>query len=571
MESGRPLGDSPLLGLLPPRLQDELVEAGEALDLPAQEWLFREGDPGDRLYAIVSGRVRIVAERDGDPRILTTLGPGAVLGELAVRTGAPRSASAQAVRDTSLLEIDGARFADLLRRDPELGVGLARALAERLQRGGSMEPSHAPVSVVTVAVPTDGSADRLWGALRAAFDEMGSTAAVSGPQDSWADPGTWGSHLGELERRHAFVLLRADLDGSVWSGFCMRQADRVVVVAGGAAPPTLVPGADVVFLDTPSSADVDSWTGPTRARTHHVLPPDAPLDEAAARIARRLTGRSLGMVLSGGGARAFAHIGVLEVFGAEGIGPDRLGGTSMGAFVSAMAALGRTPEEMIEICDTELARRAPFSDYTFPRYALIRARRAATMLKRLFGEIEVEQLALPLFTVSADLVSSRMIIHRTGPVFEAVGASMAIPGLAPPVARHHGLLVDGGVLNNLPVDVMVEAEPGPVLAVDVMRRLEATEGTDAQELLPTILETLSRATVLGSVNRAEANRELADVLIAPDVQDVPLRGFRRLHDAVDAGRRAAEAALAAGAKEKLERALREPVAAASEPATLSAG
>jgi NTE family protein len=237
----------------------------------------------------------------------------------------------------------------------------------------------------------------------------------------------------------------------------------------------------------------------------------------------------------------------------ENIVIDRFGGTSMGAFVAAMAALGLQPDAMVETCNRELARRAPFSDYTFPRHALIRARRAASMLRRVFGDGAIEQLSWPLFTVSADLLSSRMVVHRTGSIIEAVGSSMAIPGLAPPVLRRSELLVDGGVLNNLPIDVMVEDEPGPVVAVDVMRRLEGDDPSASPDaLLPTILETLSRATVLGSVKRAEANRALADLLITPDVQDISLRGFRHLERAVEAGRRSAEEALAAGGKEALE-------------------
>ena len=114
------------------------------------------------------------------------------------------------------------------------------------------------------------------------------------------------------------------------------------------------------------------------------------------------------------------------------------------------------------------------------------------MLRRLFGELALEQLARPLYTVSADLLSSRMVVHRTGSIVDTVGASMAIPGLAPPVSRESQLLVDGGVLNNLPVDVMVADESGPVIAVDVMRRLDAADVDVAQgPLLPTIVETLA--------------------------------------------------------------------------------
>jgi NTE family protein len=174
------------------------------------------------------------------------------------------------------------------------------------------------------------------------------------------------------------------------------------------------------------------------------------------------------------------------------------------------------------------------------------------MLRRLFGERTLEQLTLPLFTISADMLSARLVIHRTGPLWEAVGASMAIPGLAPPVSHQTQLLIDGGVLNNLPVDIMAADEPGPIVAVDVMRRIDPDElAHSARASVPTILETLSRATVLGSVERAETNRELASVVIVPDVQHISLRDFRQLRGAIDAGRAAAEKALADGGKDVL--------------------
>jgi NTE family protein len=234
-----------------------------------------------------------------------------------------------------------------------------------------------------------------------------------------------------------------------------------------------------------------------------------------------------------------------------------------------MVALGWPPEKVLEVCRTEVMQRAPFSDYTVPRHALIRARRAESMLRRLFGESTLEALPRSLFTVSADLLSGEMVVHREGGVVEAVGASMAIPGVAPPVAHGAHLLIDGGVLNNLPIDLMVESEPGPVVAVDVMRRIDLDElKSSARHPLPTILETLSRATVLGSVDRARANRGLAQVVITPDVQHVPLRDFRHLDTAVDAGRRAAEDALAAGGREALVAAF---ASGASAPAAIPAG
>ena len=230
----------------------------------------------------------------------------------------------------------------------------------------------------------------------------------------------------------------------------------------------------------------------------------------------------------------------------------------MGSFIAAMAAAGWKPGEIRDRCHEELVRRSPFNDYTVPRVALIRSRKAARMLERLFGELTIEELAKPLFTVSADLLSSRLVIHRRGSVIEAVGASMSIPGLAPPLPHSGRLLVDGGVLNNLPVDAMADAAEGPIVAVDVVRRLEPSAG--AEPALPSIMETLSRATVLGSVERAERNRDLALLVLSPEVQDIPLRDFRALDRAIEAGRAATRRALDDGGRDAILAAVSSPVA-----------
>ena len=535
MDERVPLGDASLLGALPPRVQRELLTVAEHVRLPAQEWLFREGEAADRLYLVTSGRLRVVVERDGEPRVARLVGPGATIGELGVLTGAPRSASVQAVRDSELLELESGRFLDLLAHDQELSVGLATALARQLQESGGLAEPDTPPTVFTVAPAPGVDVRPFWRELCKAFGSVGPTVAVERLNSE-----DWGPELVELESRHMCVLLLAGAHDDEWSRFCLRQADRVLLVATEPPPRSLRPpdGCDVAFLGTPTAATVAAWREAAAPRAHHVVPAGDRV--AAQRVARRLAGRSLGLVLSGGGARALAHVGVIEVLARRGLAVDRVGGTSMGAFVAAMVACGWSPDRILDVCRTEVAQRAPFSDYTLPRHALIRARRAESMLRRVFGDATVEELPLPLFTVSADLLSARMVVHRDGSLVEAVGASMAIPGLAPPVSHGAQLLVDGGVLNNLPIDLMAADEPGPIVAVDVMRRIGDGNGTT----LPTILETLSRATVLGSVGRAEANRGLARILVTPDVQDIPLRDFRQLEQAIDAGRRAAETALA---------------------------
>ena len=231
-----PLAASPLLSALAPSVQDELLAAAETTRLPAQDWLFREGEPGDRLFVVRAGRLRVVAEEDGRSRVLRLLGPGAVLGELAVLTGAPRSASVQAVRDAELLEIDGERFQALLRQSPELGAGLATALAAQIQRGGTVEPAEAPTAVVAIAAVEGVADDQAWDELSRAFAALGDTVPLEESDAEGAEAWDWGRQLAELENEHDYVLLRAGLDGSEWARFCRRQADRVVVLTPAAQP-----------------------------------------------------------------------------------------------------------------------------------------------------------------------------------------------------------------------------------------------------------------------------------------------------------------------------------------------
>jgi predicted acylesterase/phospholipase RssA len=362
------------------------------------------------------------------------------------------------------------------------------------------------------------------------------------------------------EDENAHVLLVDEVGSGVWSDLCARQADRLLLVATAESPPpaAAAPDADLVILGPSSGAALCDLLDAVQPRAHHRLATTEPSDPGARRLARRLVGRALGVVLSGGGARGFAHIGALAELDADGIEVDRYGGCSMGSFIAAMAAAGWNPGDIRERCDEELVRRSPFNDYTIPRVALIRSRKAGRMFDRLFGDMTIEELAKPLFTVSADLLSSRLVIHRRGSVTEAVGASMSIPGLVPPLSRSGRLLVDGGVLNNLPIDAMADADEGPIVAVDVVRRLEAS--AEDEPALPSIMETLSRATVLGSVERAERNRDLALVVIAPDAQDIPLRDFRSLDRAIEAGRAATRLALDAGAREEIVAAVTAPVA-----------
>ena len=513
----------------------------------AGEVVIRQGDSADSLFLVRSGRLRVLVEQNDGPKAVRELGAGAAIGELALLTGSPRSATVQAVRDGELLELDTDVFHELLERDPGFAVAVARALAEQLQASGGLLPPSVRPSVMSVSgLGSVADAVAFAGRLAAAFGGFGPVALLSS-EDCGADRV---AALDRAEREHAFVVL-AGVGDEDWEAFCSRQSDRrVLLVANDASEPAKTPqDVDLVFAHGVARARIESLLDTMAPRAHHHL--DAGGSSASvARVARRLAGRALGVVLSGGGARGFAHIGAIAALREAGLAIDRVGGCSIGSFIGALHAMGLDAEEMRDRCREELVRRSPFNDYTLPRVSLIRSRKAARMFDRVFGDALMEELPIPFFTISADLLASRAVVHRRGSVFEAVGASMSIPGLVPPLSRPGRLLVDGGVLNNLPVDVMHADDEGPIVAVDVIRRLEELDASVTPSV-PSITETLSRATVLGSVERAERNRALADLVVTPDVQDVALREFSALDRAADAGYAAMRSALESGGAEKL--------------------
>jgi predicted acylesterase/phospholipase RssA len=528
-----------------------LVDAGTRVHLRAGAWLVRAGEAGDQLFVIESGRLEVVVVDGGTARRIRVLGPGAVVGELALLCEAPRAASVRALRDSTLVAVSRDVFEHQLRGDTKLALALVRSLAEKLRTRASLAEGGRRPKVIAV-VSFDGAAPvpEIAAAIGQAISRSDDVASVA-LDAAGQNESEWSRHLDSLERDHGFVLLVGDRDEprSRWSEFCARQADLVLSVVGempGSEIP--LPTSELVLHGRAAElTGIRRWVEQVGPQTRHRVR-DRVWAADIERLARRLTGRSVGIVLSGGGARGLAHLGALDVLDEAGLQIDRVGGTSMGALIGALFAAGYAPAAMLHMCRAELVDRNPFRDYTVPRVALIRARRARLMLERLFGSARLEDLSRGCFSVSADLNVAEVVVHRDGPVVEAVGASMSLPGLAPPVRSGRRFLVDGGVLNNVPVDVMAADGEGPVVAVDVM--VHGAVGHN-QGRMPSIVETLARASVLGSHAQAAARLAAARAVIAPELGTVSLLEFSRFDEIVAAGRTAARRAIEAGMLDRL--------------------
>jgi NTE family protein len=538
------LRNARLLTSLDDWVLDRLSSGLQRVQVAAGEWLFRQGDDGDSLAIVVSGRLEVVAEGDEEPSVLRAVGPGDALGELALLTRSARSASVRAVRDSELLKLPREVFDRMLAEEPKFAIGLARALASDLQISGALDVPSPDPSVFAFVAVQDGTATRaLASAVADVIRGWSLTAAVLDAATA-PDGESFGRLLQRQEATHDVVLLIAERAAyeAGWTSFCVRSADRVVAVARStpssrsALDYGSLAGCDLALPSDASRSAVLGWTELLEPHARHRIDL-ASGGRTTPRLARRLTGRGVGLVLSGGGARGLAHIGVLERLQASGVEIDRVGGCSLGAFIAALHAAGVTPAEMRERFREHFVRRG-FGEVRLPGATMLKARRASSAIDQIFGSSVFEELAVEAFAVSADLAAGELVVHRQGSVSDAVTASMAVPGLFPPFRRDGRVLVDGGVLDNLPVDVMAEAESGPIIAVDVMRRWGGPTSR-----LP-VVETLARSMVLGGWQRSERNRARADVLVTPNVDAIAFLEFDRIDEAIEAGRRAADDALA---------------------------
>jgi NTE family protein len=536
--AGAPVSRS-LMHELGPEGRERVERSGRRVRLHAGEILFEAGDPVGAAFSVLSGRVDVLTS-DGRVR---TLGSGDVIGELAMLTGGVRSATVRARRDSVLLRIAPEALDQALDEHPATARSLVRVLASQLASPPVRERQRPPVIVAVVGLHPGAPVAAVTDAMRAGIARWLSVA-VSGAIDVVG--------LERLERDHDRVLLTAPLDADlaagmdsqVWHATAIRQADLVVAVAAGwhqpaGSTPALPPGADVVLVGgNPSADQVVAWS--QRVDAWQVTTLDAPTTSALRPLIARLAGRSLGLVLAGGGARAFAHLGVLAALEEAAIPVDRVAGCSVGGVVAALHAAGMPALEAREQVYAEFVRGSPFSDYTVPRAALAKGHRRRRALTRVFGDTVMESLPHQFRCVSTDLLAREVVVHRRGQLVPALMATTALPGLFPPVKLGGRLLVDGGVLNNLPVDALTERPEGPLVAVNISMGGSApvrpAPGEPPRPLrTPALGETLLRTMLIGSGGAVEAAQAAGAIVVTPAAMGVGLLEFHQLDTLVQAG------------------------------------
>ena len=556
----------PFLNRIEKSVLDAVEHEVEWFCLPAGQVLFREGDDADAFYLVRSGALAAFkAGPLGRPDLLGYIRAGEPVGEMSLLDETPHSASVYALRDSELVRLPKASFERLTDKHASLMRELSKMMLARL-RGGNRTAGSEPRVFALIGTSPTIDLDYRAAELKSALQALGMSCAIA--DESCSD---WsGQKLDKLEQSHDIVLLIARFSDPGWARRAMGRADRLWLFARADARPSrpLLPDdpspamrlklLDVVLLSpqgVTAASRPQEWSDASDAsRVFHWRQKQHAADTA--RLARTLAGKSVGLVVSGGGARAYAHLGAIRALREAGMHFDFVGGASMGAIVAAGVALDWDDDELEMRIRKAFVETNPLDDWTLPVVSLTKGEKVDKRLKEHFGDVEIAEMARPYFCLSSNLASGRPHVHRSGRLRDALRASIAIPGLLPPVVHHGQILVDGAVFTNFPAREMRAFHRGAVVGSDVTRAqgLNPDDFIDPPNFLgwvrrhgfkspPPIASLLMRAATVGVADHRDIGREAADLLILPDTP-VDIRDWDRFDETVAAGHEAATSMLA---------------------------
>ena len=563
------------------------------VDLASGATLLRQGDISDDVYFVLSGRLRAFSEPEsGVRKILSEIGRGETIGELALFTGEPRSATIVAVRDSLLIKVTRAMIERAIMQNPEIEISMTRTVIRRFRRGERERQAQViPVNVCILPITSGLDAAEFARKLREAQGAgSGSIAVITADEIAErfsTDPAhpigqhydALASYVDEIEARSSAVYLAADDHDTAWTQFCLRHADEVLLLASAdrdpgpsgveraclAAPaPISIARQTLVLLhksDTKIPTGTARWLDARPVARHFHIRPQSPRDMQ--RIARIVSGRGVGLVLSGGGARGFAHVGVIKALEEAGIAIDMLGGSSIGAVMGMVLALGLGADEVAA------AVRKAFllhpmgnvtGDYNFiPLVSLIKGARSRSAMMQAVRDaagtdmVDSEDSWLTFFTMASNFSTGREAVLLRGDLTRNVSASYAIPGALPPIFVGGHMMYDGGTFNNFPVDVMAQLGAGRIIGVDLsvdreqvfdIDRVPGTLALLRDKLkprakrryhLPSVPETLLRSSFITSISKQKAMGKFTDLLFQPRLTEGRLLDWSRFDDVVATG------------------------------------
>lgn len=587
------------LGAVPSQELLEIEEHTQWVHLPGREVLIAQGAQDMSVYLVLSGHLRAVrSDAQGRVRVVSEFGEGELIGETSFFMDRPSETSVYATRDSDLLRFTTSGLQYIVDHYPQIMLPVCRSLESHFDKILHKDMhSNIMHHIAVVPVSKDVKVKEFCKKLVTAMNTISPTLHLSSEivdaqlkrpgaaQLSYGDANyiRYAAWRDEHQDDYPYVLYEADPEFNNWSRRCIRQCDHIILVGDAQANP--VPGElerqlisyddtvlhtreSLVLLHEPDAVKISGtarwFEGRKLDRHYHIK-----LEEPAhiERLARFLTGQAVGLALGGGGARGFAHLGAIAAVQELGVPIDFIGGVSIGSAVSAAYAVGLTRAEM-ESYMRKLVNDD--FDYTAPVVALFSGHVCNETLKSYLSEMDILDLWIPFFCISTNLTTADVMIHKKGPVWHAVRASVSVPGVLPPAVEEDNLLVDGSLLNTIPVGIMKGfLDGGDVIAVDVSEAPEAMlckpygdevsgwgvllkrlNPVDQAPQVPGLGRLLYRVSEMGTLSPQLKidNQQQAALYIEPDVKTVKLFDIERAQECIEKGYQATFKALQGWAK-----------------------
>lgn len=499
---------------------------------PKGAYVFRKGDAGDRMYLVESGQVAVIG--DDAKETIAFMGPGSFVGEISLLLTQPRTAALQVMLDAKLYVLRKREFDQLITLRPSIALEMMRELSKRLVTTTQRKRNLTKPRRITAVFGDCGP-------------ELARQLYIQAKSPIGLLPLPPAQVPGDLTLDEGVMLLDGqdltDITLAERLSFQIEVFKHVVILLPDQPAPVVRKAFDLADTVVSTSRPPD-WFSLRGKRSDLWLTTGSPTD--LARVARRLTGRTVGLALSSGGSRGLAHLGVLKVLMEENIPIDMVAGTSAGALFGALFALGWSVERLVGFT-SELKAATRFTNWDFnfpPRTALVKGRIARDrLIARWVENKDFEDLPTPLYMVAADAFTGEEVVFSAGALADAIRASLSIPVLTEPWYYQGRYLLDGGIVNPLPASVLRSQGADIVIASSVIQPMgQSYRG--ARETMPNIMQIVSNMFSAMEAEVVSKQLPLIDILIQHDVSANHALDFEHAPALIEQGEASARQMLA---------------------------
>lgn len=536
------------------------------IELNQADVLFYQGAPSDTVYIVVSGKLSAsLTNIAGETRIVGYIEPGETVGESGALTTEPRALTIRALEPCVLYKLSSRDFVEICHQYPAVMyatihpvIARSRSIiqllsSEKVNRHIVIAPANKDISLENFAEKIQNHLENFHSIV------LFSDYHPDFKNQKW-EVDTLKEKITEIDKQkkksHKILYILRSYDTPL-AKVALKKANIIYITAYSNSLSKIDnqlierfhqgkmhirPEAALVLLHTTSTSmprNTSNWLNQMPFDTYHHVRMNVAKDFS--RLLRFIRGKAVGLVLSGGGTRGWGHLGVIKALRERHIPIDMIGGTSVGAIIGGCYAVHESYEDAYERFYKVIvasAKSVSWRSLTWPAISLFNAKNFTNSLMQIFTDIHIEDLWIPYFCISANLANNSEEIHRSGLLWEKTRASSSIPGLIPPVVINNELHVDGGLLNNLPVDVMRAylGKRSRIIAADLnsftrdrhkysfppiltfKQALFAKMGFTLENYsFPRFVDTFMRGMFIGSLSRSVQNGLIANVLVNMDL------------------------------------------------------